>query len=339
MGEFITPVSTGDQLAIAGAYVEQTGQEYEETTYAEGRPYNPSRNGLNVKGVQMAQELGLAVGRFDVPDELVSWEVEYPTYNPLFVDMARGNTPFRKEQDRPDPSDPREVGEFNSLATSQVQIDADGYPLHPMGRTGLRGRFMLDRWGENPAADAIVTRINPDNGDWEVLLVQRGDTGEWALPGGRVDKGETAAQTAARELREEAGIEVDFSDAPEIYSGCARDSRDTDNAWMATTALHRHLSKEKAMAVQAQAGDDAVAAQWVRMERALAPDAHLFSVHGECLALVAQSSSATTTEVSTVSPEGEVLSPEHPGTAVPGDPHMFLGAVSVARTVSGKEDI
>lgn len=41
----------------------------------------------------------------------------------------------------------------------QIQyLVVDGYPLNPRGRTGLRGRGRLGRWGPNHAGDAIVTR-------------------------------------------------------------------------------------------------------------------------------------------------------------------------------------
>lgn len=42
--------------------------------------------------------------------------------------------------------------------------------------------------------------------DGKLLLVRRTDDGLWALPGGITDPGETAAETARRELWEEAGI-------------------------------------------------------------------------------------------------------------------------------------
>ena len=172
-----------------------------------------------------------------------------------------------------------------------VDVDEHGLPLNPRGRTGLSGRFMLDKWGETEAADPILTRTNPESGDWEVLLVQRKDTGEWALPGGKVDEGETAAQAAGRELHEEAGIsgvELDFSDDPVIYAGYADDSRNSDNAWMGTTVIHKHLDPAQSAAVQVQAGSDAAAARWVRMGEVLAPDARVFSAHGKYLELIAQ---------------------------------------------------
>jgi len=40
----------------------------------------------------------------------------------------------------------------------------------------------------------------------EILLIRRQDDGLWALPGGFTEVGETLAQSACRELREEAGI-------------------------------------------------------------------------------------------------------------------------------------
>lgn len=34
----------------------------------------------------------------------------------------------------------------------------NGYPLNPIGRTGISGRGVLGRWGPNHAADPVVTR-------------------------------------------------------------------------------------------------------------------------------------------------------------------------------------
>lgn len=52
---------------------------------------------------------------------------------------------------------------------------------------------------------AVVVR-----GD-ELLLVERGRgaaVGQWAVPGGRVEAGETMAEAVVREVREETGLEV-----------------------------------------------------------------------------------------------------------------------------------
>ncbi len=45
--------------------------------------------------------------------------------------------------------------------------------------------------------------------DGRVLLTQREDFEVWCLPGGQVESGESLAQAAAREVREETGTTVD----------------------------------------------------------------------------------------------------------------------------------
>ena len=56
-----------------------------------------------------------------------------------------------------------------------------------------------------PIVGAAVAARVPD-GRW--LLVRRTDTGQWALPGGTLEWGETFRELIPRELREEAGVEV-----------------------------------------------------------------------------------------------------------------------------------
>ncbi len=78
-----------------------------------------------------------------------------------------------------------------------VQV-VDGRPLNIRGRTGLKGRGILGRYGPNHAADPIVTRWarnsetgeiekNPETGKniLEFVAIKRRDTGEWAIPGGK----------------------------------------------------------------------------------------------------------------------------------------------------------
>ena len=75
-------------------------------------------------------------------------------------------------------------------------IGKDGRPLNPKGRTGLRGHGVLGKCGPNHAADCIVSRFH--NGQLQFIAIQRRDTGEWAVPGGMVDSGESALQAAQR---------------------------------------------------------------------------------------------------------------------------------------------
>lgn len=46
------------------------------------------------------------------------------------------------------------------------------------------------------------------NADHQVLLQQRADTGNWGFPGGYMEYGESFAQCAVREFREDAGLAV-----------------------------------------------------------------------------------------------------------------------------------
>ena len=65
------------------------------------------------------------------------------------------------------------------------------------------------------AAVAITVVEQPD-GDAAFLLTRRAATlrahsGQWALPGGRLDAGETSTTAALRELHEEVGLELTTS--------------------------------------------------------------------------------------------------------------------------------
>ncbi|MBI1295992.1 NUDIX domain-containing protein [bacterium] len=54
--------------------------------------------------------------------------------------------------------------------------------------------------------------------DNRILLTQREDFEVWCLPGGAVDPGETLAEAARREVREEIGIEVELERLVGVYS-------------------------------------------------------------------------------------------------------------------------
>jgi 8-oxo-dGTP pyrophosphatase MutT (NUDIX family) len=52
----------------------------------------------------------------------------------------------------------------------------------------------------------------------KVLLTRRTDNGRWCLPGGRMDPGESLAESCVREMREETGLEVEVVRLIGIYS-------------------------------------------------------------------------------------------------------------------------
>jgi 8-oxo-dGTP diphosphatase len=70
----------------------------------------------------------------------------------------------------------------------------------------------------------LAIAAHTDDGRW--LLIRRGDTGTWALPGGTVEWGETLRTTFDRELDEEAGVTLaTFERVVGVYSRPDRDPR------------------------------------------------------------------------------------------------------------------
>src|SRR4051794_1596410 len=64
-----------------------------------------------------------------------------------------------------------------------------------------------------PSVNAIVT-----NEQGAILLIRRTDSGNWSLPGGALELGETIRQAAVRETKEETGIDCEITDLSGIYN-------------------------------------------------------------------------------------------------------------------------
>jgi 8-oxo-dGTP diphosphatase len=98
----------------------------------------------------------------------------------------------------------------------------------------------------------------------DVLLIRRGKAplrGQWSLPGGRQELGETVVDAVRREVREEAGIEIDVRDVVAVVD---RIDRDQDG----TVRFHYTLVDLLAewRAGEPRAGDDAEAVTWAALE-------------------------------------------------------------------------
>jgi ADP-ribose pyrophosphatase YjhB (NUDIX family) len=73
---------------------------------------------------------------------------------------------------------------------------------------------------EAPKANSLVPSVNVvvTNDAGDILMIRRTDNDNWAVPGGAIDLGESVAQAAVRETREESGIECEITGIVGIYS-------------------------------------------------------------------------------------------------------------------------
>ena len=106
------------------------------------------------------------------------------------------------------------------------------------------------------ATDLVIFAFDGDA--LRLLLVRRGKPpfrGEWALPGGFLEHGETLEECARRELREETGVELRRLDQLSAFSTPGRDPR-------GNVVSIAYLALVRASNVLATAGSDAAEAAW-----------------------------------------------------------------------------
>jgi len=240
--------------------------------------------------------------RGNVPAEKVPFSAAFPDYKPVvYTAPSVASGPVWADKDI---TAPMHSMAFNALDGKVNRVShygkypvENGFPINPIGRTGMTGRGLLGKWGPNHAADPVVTRWKRDaKGEivkdsksskpiLEFVGIKRNDTGEWAIPGGMVDAGDTVSLTLKKEFGEEAlnSIEMDeaakakvrknldelFKHGTTLYKGYVDDPRNTDNAWMETVAVNFHDSSNGFNSFKLHAGDDAGAVSWIAIDSAI----------------------------------------------------------------------
>lgn len=195
---------------------------------------------------------GTDVERAPVPAEAYSWSIELKDYqpkeytNPAFIGPNR--PPYAQSERVQEVTDTHELGGIKSFYAIQ-HGGSEPRPLNPMGRTGLSGRGTLGHWGANPAVDALLIRQNPETAVPEIFLIWRRADQMHALPGG-MQEGDELTTALKKEVREEVGPAI-AELLPEksksiVYRGYVDDPRNTDNAWMETTAFALFFDQDQA---------------------------------------------------------------------------------------------
>lgn len=108
----------------------------------------------------------------------------------------------------------------------------------------------------HPAVTTDCVIFGFDGSKLNVLLVERGIEpfkGSWALPGGFMRIDETAEECAARELKEETGLEPSYMEQLSAFSGVNRDPRER----VVTIAFFALVRTSNVVG-----GDDAADARW-----------------------------------------------------------------------------
>src|SRR5919109_2274177 len=123
-------------------------------------------------------------------------------------------------------------------------------------------------WG---CGDVVMTREFPDRPivgvggvvvqDGQALIVKRAHEprkGEWSLPGGIVELGETLVEALKRELKEETGLDVEVGEVVEVFDRIHRIEGRIQYHFVIVDYVCRPV------AGRLQAADDADDVAWVR---------------------------------------------------------------------------
>ncbi|KAK3579277.1 hypothetical protein CHS0354_033355 [Potamilus streckersoni] len=264
--------------------------------------------------------------RFNVPDDKVPWDVDFPEYNPPTytspVVLAKSdwadkvdlyNVPVVERKLPFNTFDNAEnTKRYSYFGNYRVH---NGIPLNPIGRTGLQSRGILGRWGPNHHVDLVITRWKYDENNqkmmkngkpqFEFVAVRRSDTEPWALPESILVPGHSPTENLKIKFSDEAlslmgedriqmkklkqEMKKILKKGKLIYKGYADDPRNTDNAWVESTVYLYRDKKYVLRLFSIKAAASGLQTTWVIASSELP----LHGAHSYFLMLVAEKLNAS----------------------------------------------
>ncbi len=103
---------------------------------------------------------------------------------------------------------------FNQQLRHHIAENLERISIRPDGRSDTRKAAVALTLVNTGSESQIYNIPNPEPTAAALVLTRRSESlqrhaGQWALPGGRIDRGESAEDAALRELQEEVGIQLD----------------------------------------------------------------------------------------------------------------------------------
>ena len=120
---------------------------------------------------------------------------------------------------------------------------------------------MMEEIAAKPSRPLVGVGAVIWNETGEIVLIRRGQAprrGEWSIPGGKLEWGESVREGLLREVREETALTVEIAGLIDVVDSVARDS--------AGAVVHHYVLIDfsaRYVAGQLLAGGDATEARWV----------------------------------------------------------------------------